>query len=60
MITEEEFLKYERVRKSGITNMLNITKVMIIAGLARHKCVEIMESYSELKDKYLNAKSDNS
>ena len=54
MITKQEFLAYEGVRVSGITNMFNIKLVCKISGLNREQCSEIMRNYIKLYNKYLN------
>lgn len=51
-ITKEEFIKYERVRISRVTNMFNVTIVCKISKLEREKVLFIMEKYSELKKKF--------
>ncbi|GAG01076.1 unnamed protein product [marine sediment metagenome] len=57
MITEEQFLRYEEVRASGVTNMIDIVRVGVLSDLNRKQCLEIMSSYSNLKDKYLTKES---
>ena len=56
-ISEKEFLKYEAVRKGGLTNMLNIQNIMALSGLSREKVTEIMKNYRELAEKYLKVKN---
>ena len=51
-ITKEEFEAYERVRASGITNMLDVRTVEKLSGLSRNKIIAIMKSYSKLNEKY--------
>ena len=51
-ITKEQFLDYENVRKSGVTNMFNIKNVMFISDLTREECVDIMKNYNTYKKKY--------
>lgn len=53
MITKKQFVSYEGVRVSGITNMFNVKLVCQISGLSREKCLKIMDNYSELKEKFL-------
>lgn len=53
MITKKEFLSYERVRESGVTNMFAVKLVGQLSGLNREKINEIMEKYTELSEKYL-------
>jgi len=52
-VTEEEFLAYEDVRESGVTNMFAIDTVMALSGLDRVTILTIIRHYSELADKYL-------
>ena len=56
MITREQFLEYERVRQSGITNMFDIRIVSYLTGLGREELLEIMKEYTTLKEKYINEK----
>jgi len=50
MITKEKFQRYEEVRKSGVTNMLNINYVCELSELTRDEVFEIMRDYSKLKE----------
>lgn len=52
-ITKEQFLDYENVRKSGVTNMCAINVVENLTGLDRKEILDIMENYSTYADKYL-------
>lgn len=56
-VTKEQFLIYEKIRSSGVTNMWDVKTVCSLSGgvLTKDVCFKIMESYSELKDKYLPA-----
>ena len=54
VITKEQFLRYEVVRLSGVTNMIRTTLVSNLSGLSREQCLEIMKTYSELKKQYLD------
>jgi len=51
-ISKKEFEAYERVRSSGVTNMFDVKRVEAYSGLKRDKIIKIMESYSELNEKY--------
>jgi len=51
-ITKEEFKAYEKVRKSGVTNMFDIKYVSILSGLNKQQIIEIMKTYNELNKKY--------
>lgn len=60
MITKKEFMAYESIRRSGVTNMFDIRVVVALANMngvkmTRESCIEIMEGYSELKSKYMGA-----
>lgn len=52
MISREEFEKYEDVRLSGLTNMLDVSKVESLSGLSRDVIIQIMENYEELKEEF--------
>lgn len=59
-ITKEEFLTYEEIRQSGITNMFDVNKVIELSDefgtpLDRDTITEIMSKYSELSEKYLTS-----
>ena len=47
------FEKYEKVRKSGITNMLNKTKVCNLSGLDSEEYTFVLHFYTDLAKKYL-------
>ncbi|HPQ80057.1 MAG TPA: hypothetical protein PLG47_06355 [Candidatus Dojkabacteria bacterium] len=53
--TKEEFMAYEDVRKSGVTNMFAIKTVEELTGLDQLKISNIMTYYSEYAQKYLEA-----
>jgi len=52
-ITKEQFLDYEEVRASGVTNMCIVNSVCDLSGLDREQVVEIMGNYSKLSKEYL-------
>ena len=52
-ITKKEFMAYESVRRSGVTNMLDVSTVELCSGLDRDKICYIIENYNELYKKYL-------
>ena len=56
MITKSQFMSYERVRKSGATNMFNLTVVQSLSNLTKEQILEIMENFDELRSKYLKEK----
>ena len=51
-ITKKQFNRYEGVRLSGATNMFDVRNVTALSGLTKEQIMTIMESYSELKEKY--------
>jgi len=55
MISEDDFIEYEKVRLSGVTNMFAVNVVSNISGLSREQILCIMQNYSELKQKYISA-----
>jgi hypothetical protein len=54
-ITKEQFLAFEKVRRSGKTNMFDVQKVIAIAGgkLTKTGCLEIMKNYASYKAQFL-------
>lgn len=52
-ITKEQFLRYEHIRISGVTNMFNVNVVGPLALLTREECFDIMKNYSTYKEKFL-------
>ncbi len=52
-IKKEDFMAYEGVRQSGVTNMFMVSTVCDLSGLDREIVLAIMKSYSELAKKYL-------
>ena len=55
-ITKDEFESYEAIRQSGVTNMFDVRTVEALSGLERKKIIDIMKSYSELVQKYPEAR----
>ena len=51
--TKEEFLSYEEVRLSGVTNMFAIKTVESLTGLNQLKISNIMRYYGEYAKLYL-------
>ena len=55
MITKEQFLAFETVRSSGVTNMFDVfavqkyAKKMCSVTLTKPEIIEIMHNYSDLK-----------
>jgi len=52
-MTKEDFLAYEAVRVSGVTNMWAVNTVMELSGSSKEQCLAIMKDYDVLADKYL-------
>ena len=52
MISKDEFLDYETVKRSGFYNMLD-SQSRDITDLSEDKWITIIENYSELKNKYI-------
>ena len=55
IITKEDFLDYETVRKSGMHNMME-PQAIALTDLSREQWIIIIKNYSELKNKYLGGK----
>lgn len=45
-VTRQDFMSYEDVRLSGVTNMFDVKAVEAYSGLSREVILEIMEHYS--------------
>ena len=54
-ITEEQFMAYERVRQSGVTNMLDTRRVSKLSNLGRMTIHVIMKNYEKLTEKFNKA-----
>ena len=52
-ISREEFLAYEDIRRSGVTNMWDVTYVSEVTGIPHDKVLIMMAHYGELAKKYL-------
>ena len=50
----ELYEAYERVRRSGVTNMFDIKTVSMLSGLTKEEIIFVMQHYRELKEKYEN------
>lgn len=48
-VTKEDFMSYEDVRMSGVTNMFNVRAVEAYSNLPREVILDIMEHYSQYK-----------
>ena len=47
-----DYIKYEDVRKSGVTNMFDLRNVTALTGLSKEQIMYIMKNFSELEEKY--------
>jgi hypothetical protein len=52
-ITEQDFLSYEAVRRSGVTNMWAMDTVVSLSGLSDEQVMEIMRNFSKYRKTYL-------
>ena len=53
MVTKEDFLSYEEVRKSGKYNMITqMSEVLVEAGINYHTYIEIISNYNKYYNKY--------
>lgn len=52
-VTKEQFMAYERVRESGVTNMFDTRRVSKLANLGRMTVHVIMKNYLDLSKKFL-------
>jgi len=57
-ITREQFLDFEVVRESGVTNMYDSKIVVGLSGLTKKQQRIIMKNYDELCAKYLEGGED--
>ena len=61
-MTKAKFLAFEKVRRSGLTNMYDVNEVRFIAlakfeqELTKKDCFDIMLNYDKYRRKYLEAK----
>ncbi len=51
-IKKEEFLAFEAVRLSGVTDMGAVSVVEELSGLSREQIYAIIDCHDELKNKY--------
>lgn len=51
-VTRTEFRAYEKVRESGVTNMLDFEVVSKLSNLTEQKIMFIIKHYDELKELY--------
>jgi hypothetical protein len=61
-MTKAKFIAFEKVRRSGLTNMMDINEVRFIAvskygqELTKKDCFDILLNYDKYRRKYLEAK----
>lgn len=51
-VTAEDFKEYEKLRISGVVNMMDATRVMSLTNLSRDQHAEIIENYEEYCQEY--------
>jgi hypothetical protein len=51
-ITKQDFLAYQEVQFSGVTNMFDVVTVSKLSGLDRKKIIDIMKNYSVYTKKW--------
>ena len=57
-ITKEDFLDYEGIRQSGVTNMFDVKTVVALSDdLTKEKCFDIMKNYSKYKNRFTKAET---
>jgi len=54
-MTKEKFMRYERLRQSGIINMLDVTSGAKLSGLSKADYVDIIKNYRQYHDRFMNA-----
>lgn len=52
MTDKQKYIAYEKVRRSGVTNMFDIVTVEALSGLSKEDIIYVMENYTELNKKY--------
>jgi hypothetical protein len=53
-IDSNKFKRYEKVKKSGVTNMFDWLKVTQLARLTKGEVTEIQKNYREYQSKFLD------
>ncbi len=51
-ITKQDFLAYQEVQFSGVTNMFDVATVSKLSDLNRDKIIDIMKNYSTYAKKW--------
>lgn len=52
MNDKEKYIAYERVRRSGVTNMFDIKTVELYSGLEKEDIIFVMQNYTSLNARY--------
>ena len=52
IITRDKFIAYERVRRSGVTNMFAVSTVQRLSKLTKDEIFDIMENYGQYNKQY--------
>ena len=58
VISVDAFMAYEKVRRSGVTNMWDVSMVEYLSGLGSETILFIMQHYGQLADSYLPTSED--
>jgi len=58
VVTKDEFLAYEGVRVSGVTNMYAVRTVCDLSGLEREQVLHVMKHYGELYERHIGPLSE--
>ena len=51
-ITKKEFKAFVRVQRLGVTNMLDVNKVMVLSGLNKEQCCNILANYGKYEEAF--------
>jgi len=52
MITRDKFKRFESVRRSGVTNMLDVARVSRLSWLHKAELIEIIKNYDRYKKEF--------
>ena len=47
-----DYIKYEDIRESGVTNMFDLRNVIALTGLSKEQIMYIMKNFDKLEEKY--------
>lgn len=56
-ITEDQFMQFEKIRRSGICNMFDTATIKSVTDLKDEEISTIRRNYSDLAGKYLQTES---